>query len=113
MNNIVNLTPHAIVIVRENGNITIPPSGNIARVSTMENLMTYDGHIPIYDQTYGDTTGLPEMQPDTRYLVSSMVRLANPDRWDLLSPAGLVRDDNGQPIGCVGLVTNAFYSSQR
>lgn len=37
------------------------------------------------------------------YIITSMVvRTANPRRIDLLSPGELIRDDNGQPIGCRG-----------
>ena len=106
-NRLVNLTPHAITVIAGEHTVTVPPSGDIARVSTVETLISWDGHVPIYRQSYGETVGLPPAQDRTRLIVSSMVRLANQDRWDLLSPVGLVRNKDGQPIGCNGLVANS------
>jgi hypothetical protein len=64
------------------------------------------GAVPLLRGTYGDVTGLPEPAPDTIYIVSAMVRMALPDRKDLASPAGLVRDASGNITGCEALEIN-------
>ena len=103
MTTIVNLTPHAITVV---GHGTIPPSGDVARVSVRDIPASDVGGYPVSTQQTGDVTDLPGPVPGVYYLVSTMVRLALPDRMDLLSPGQLVRDDAGRPIGCQTLNRN-------
>jgi len=45
---------------------------------------------------------MPEQVSGVAYIVSALVRSAYPDRTDLLIPHGLVRDDDGNIIGCRG-----------
>lgn len=60
----------------------------------------------------GETTGLPPEVPSEHdehpkvFIVSTLVRLAHPERRDLASPGELVRNEAGQPIGCRGLIVN-------
>jgi hypothetical protein len=96
---VVNLTPHAIHV----GDRTIPPSGAVARVSTASVAVGKHDGIPIVRTNYGQVEGLPEPEEGTLYVVSSLVRLACPDRADLASPALLVRDQEGRVIGCGAL----------
>ena len=116
MNRLINLTPHAVTIFGTDGVpvISLPPSGQVARVSvTRERVGDIGlgdglGGVPAYRSTYGEVTGLPDASPtageDTPWLlVSALVRLALPGRRDLVSPGELVRDGAGQPIGCLGL----------
>lgn len=63
--------------------------------------------VDIYENVYGEVTGLPEYQEGTYYVVSAMVRQALPHRKDLLSPGQLIRNEAGQPVGCLGLVRNS------
>lgn len=63
--------------------------------------------VDIYENTYGEVTGLPEFKEGVYYVVSAMVRQALPHRKDLLSPGQLIRSEAGQPIGCLGLVRNS------
>lgn len=63
--------------------------------------------IDIYENIYGEVTGLPEFKEGVYYVVSAMVRQALPERKDLLSPGQLIRNEAGQPIGCLGLVRNS------
>jgi hypothetical protein len=51
---------------------------------------------------YGEVTDLPEPEEGTIYIVSGMVAAAAP-RPDVMSPGTLVRDDQGKPMGCLGL----------
>ena len=63
--------------------------------------------IDIYENIYGEVTGLPEFKKGVYYVVSAMVRQALPERKDLLSPGQLIRNEAGQPVGCLGLVRNS------
>lgn len=123
--NLVNLTPHALNIVCEDGSIrTVAPSGRIMRVSseyvpqnTINGITTYKvnyGNVELID---GVTKEIATMdytdwkQSNTYYVVSGQCLEAIKDRRDLQyipnvmfrSPGELVRDDKGQPIGCKGL----------
>lgn len=101
----VNLTPHALNIhTAENGVISVPPSGNVARVATSFNLdSTVDG-IDIYSATYGEIEGLPAPSPDVIYIASGLIVSAlQGTRYDVTSPGELVRDADGRPVGCKGL----------
>lgn len=102
----VNLTPHAINIVGENGEKikTIKPSGVQARVAVKtEPIKTLDDGIQVYKSTYGAVEGLPEPELKTIYIVSMMVASRVPEeRCDVVVPYGYVRDENGNIIGCRG-----------
>ena len=100
---IVNMTPHAITVV---GHDPIPPSGDVARVSVTDTPAGYIADYPVSVQETGTVEGLPGPKHGVYYIVSSLVRLALPDRNDLLSPGQLVRDDEGRPVGCRTLTRN-------
>lgn len=113
MSFLVNLTPHAITIVSDGGNsVTVPPSGEVARVTTTTRRLGSSGGVQFFAQETGETTGLPPEVPSEHgghlrvFIVSSLVRLAHPERRDLASPGELIRDKSGQPIGCRGLILN-------
>jgi hypothetical protein len=104
----VNLTPHAINVVQPNGDVlTIPPSGQVARVKTYSVPAGEVAGIPVVRVEYGDIEGLPEPQPGTVYIVSTMVILAlrakGIRRNDVVSPdtspESVVRDEKGNIIG--------------
>ena len=102
--NIRNLTPHTI-------NETVsgqsyPSTGTVARVTTTNIRVATWEDSPILIQVAGEVTDLPDQQGGTALIVSAMVRLALPGRGDLLSPGDLVRNEDGQPIGCDGFVSN-------
>lgn len=106
-NKFVNLTPHAIVVVRPSGaTIGFTPSGDVARVSTQDQVVAVINGIEISTTSYGEVVGLPEPQPGVIFLVSALVRQAMPNRFDVVSPGGLIRDAQGQPVGCTGFVAN-------
>ena len=106
MKKIINLTPHNIVIVGENGNRTILKSGTVARVESKSRSCGFFDGIPLSSVKFGAVTELPEYQPDTLLIVSAMVRAAASDRPDLASPGELVRDAGGNVVGCRGLIVN-------
>ena len=99
---IINLTPHAVNLPSGG----VPPSGGVARVSvTLADVGEFAG-VKLVTGQYGQVTGLPESQAGTLYIVSALVRVACPNRKDLGSPAGLVRDASGNITGCSSLEVN-------
>lgn len=107
MNTIVNLTPHEINVVCVDGSVkSFKPSGKVARVDSKSTLLRELDGIEYFQDVMGNVIDLPPEQPDTLFLVSMMVRLAFPNRKDLVSPGDLIRDVKGQPTGCKGLKIN-------
>lgn len=107
-----NLTPHEVKIYKLNGttpdlDVIIEASEVVARVSCeyIKVDKKADG-IDLYRPVFGEVTGLPEYSKGVYLLVSAMVREALPLRSDLVSPGQLLRDDDGNVIGCLGLVGN-------
>lgn len=100
----VNLTPHPIAIygnnsVEDGPRETIPPSGTVARLATIE-LGTSNSGTAVYELVeYGKAHGLPPKQDGTDYIVSLVVALAV-HRDDLLAPYVEVRNEQGTMIGC-------------
>lgn len=110
---IINLTPHAIGLATEDGVVTIPASGTVARVavsvSPAGEIETDYGRVPLVRLTYGDPVGLPDPQDGVVYIVSKVVADALPDRPDLVypdtSPESAIRNDAGQIVAVRRLVT--------
>ena len=101
---IINLTPHAITA----GGVTIPPSGDIARVDVTRQPAGDVNGIPLFRPVFGAVDGLPDYDPAKLYVVSAMVR-THPDiagRDDVASPGALIRDAAGNIIGCDGFDVN-------
>lgn len=103
---IVNLTPHSLNIVKQNGEkITIESSG-VARVKE-ERIKTGEiNGITLYKTSYSDVEGLPPKATGTYYVVSMLTAQAVPNRNDVLTPGNLIRDEHGVIIGCEGLNSN-------
>lgn len=100
----VNLTPHAINIITEDRQpVATFESEGVARVATKSVQKDVVDEVPIFATKYGKIEGLPEPRPNTFYIVSMLCKQACPNRKDLLSPSQLIRDENGQPVGCLGL----------
>lgn len=99
---VVNLTPHAINLHRQDGSITVfEPSGKVARVDARRFQRGALCGAPVYQVEYGQITDLPDPTSiNTIYIVSRIVREAARDRGDLVVPDDLVRDANGAVIGC-------------
>lgn len=104
---VYNLTPHVLNVIGSDGNVTaIAPSGAIARVSAEEVLVGKLGQVEVVKRSFGKVEwgfDMPQMKKDTVYVVSSLVASAVSDRHDILVPGNLVRNEQGQPIGCQGL----------
>ena len=105
MNTIVNLTPHEVNFIGEDGSVimTVAPSGQLARVSA-RTVKTGDwDNLPITETEFGEVEGLPAPEPGTVYLVSSLVAQRCKSRKDVFIPNESVRDANGRIIGCKSL----------
>jgi len=105
---IVNLTPHKLNVFADTTGgpelvNTFEPSGTVARVAIKKVLIGDAAGVPLYETIFGDVENLPESQQDTIFVVSLLVRQAAPERTDLYSPGELLRNEDGQPIGCIGL----------
>ena len=103
---VINMTPHAVHIVSPEG-VRIreyPASGGTIRLKseTVPDGMLSDG-TPVTKTVFGEPIGLPDEAPDTVYLVSQLVKNACPARKDLLVPAEVVRDADGNIVGCKSL----------
>lgn len=107
---IVNLTPHAITIRGVVQDTVIPPSGTVARIET-EPAPEGDGLVLLGPVTtfikgyrYTKVVNLPDPEPGTLYLVSLPTAQAVPGRDDVVAPGPLIRDENGNPVACDGLI---------
>lgn len=98
----VNLTPHTICLPDRE----VPPSGVIVRCQEHDEEAYEVEGVPVVYRRYGAVEDLPPPVPGTHYLVSALVRLAYPERTDFLSPGDLIRDADGQVVGCGCLVAN-------
>ena len=104
-----NLTPHKVKIFKlvrtvPDLDLVIEVGEAVARVSCeyIKVDKKVDG-IDLYRPVFGEVTGLPDYEEGVYLLVSAMVREALPLRKDLVSPGQLLRDDNGNVIGCLSL----------
>lgn len=101
---IINLTAHTITEVTTG--IAIPTSGRIARVKTKTRKIGDVLGFPIFNSEISEIEGIPDEEEGVTYIVSVLIMKACPERKDLLSPGNIVRNENGQPIGCVGFKSN-------
>lgn len=114
MDQIINLTPHAIMIRTPQGELTIPSSGNFARLTSTEeeldHMMYGEWEIPQVRVKYGDIENLPETESGVLYIVSMPAanELAKRGRFvDIRYPdtgKGAIRDAGGNIIGTTRLV---------
>lgn len=99
--NFVNLTPHNVnIVVDENMAVTIPSSG-VARVSVERVKVNKIAGINIFKNTSGEVTGL-EAPENSVVIVSGLVLANLPEdiNFTCVCPDSLVRNDNGQVVGC-------------
>jgi hypothetical protein len=110
MANLVNLTPHEVILYDSIGQsivLKIPPSGRVARVAVKSEIVGEVNGILIRKTTYGDIVDLPDQQEDTVYIVSTVVLLAlqakGIRRGDVVSPDtnpdSVIRDPQGKILG--------------
>lgn len=99
---LINLTPHEITC----GEVRIPASGDIARVTNHTVACGTILGIPLFESRSVGLVGVPDPKEGVSYIVPSKVREALPKRRDLLSPARLIRDRAGAVVACLGLEIN-------
>lgn len=102
---LVNLCPHSM-IVEGVETVYLPPAAFPARLRLEETEVGYLDGIPIVEQKALDPVGLPSENQGVLLVVSSMLRVAQPHRLDLVSPTRLIRNDLGEVIGCRALCCN-------
>ncbi|WP_416976976.1 hypothetical protein [Streptomyces sp. T028] len=107
---LVNLTPHPIRLVTDTGTLLteLPPSPTPARrtesTTPQPSLITPENiTVPVVRLAFGPVEHLPPPAPGTAYVVSRPVADAHPDRDDLLVPAHLIRDADGNTTACRAL----------
>jgi hypothetical protein len=102
---IINCTPHQITICDEYGNVTrvLGSSSTVIRLKADTIRIGEIDGIPLTTTQFGEAQGLPEYRDGVFLIVSQLVKAAFPDRKDLLVPSEIVRDKNGNIIGCRSL----------
>lgn len=112
----LNLTPHSINIVDEEGNLIkeFPPSGGALRLRSLKGLLGHLDGVPIIREELGspELQGLPEKEIKGAYVIVSSVVASSPEalEWLLgrgafavLVPTDFVRDENGRIVGAKAL----------
>lgn len=101
--NIINLTPHNVVVKGEGWEVIFPSKG-IARCSQSTKTIGKIGGVPITENVFGEVEGLPEEKEGVKYIVSGLIASAlKGKRKDLLVPSEQIRDSEGRIIGCKSL----------
>lgn len=105
MTNIINMTPHAVHIVDAEGTIitTFPKGEAMIRLAVKTVSAGTIAGVSVTKTEFGQPEGLPFFVEGTYYIVSQLVKSALADRTDLLVPAEVVRDTNGNILGCKSL----------
>lgn len=106
---LINLTPHDINIVEENGSIimTLPRTDVVARVEQKLTSVNEINGISIKESCWGDIVGLPGPEENVFYIVSALVANAAKEQGrtkDILCPCDFVRDGEGRVIGAKALM---------
>lgn len=104
MATIINRTPHPITVLSRDGKVLkiiesdgLPP---IRLKSETLPVGEIDG-ICVTKTTFGEPENLPKETDDIFYIVSQLVKSACPHRKDLLVPAEVIRNRDGNIIGCM------------
>lgn len=115
MYKLINLTPHPITILAEDGEVllNLAPADEPARVEEQAINHTAIGGIPMVELRPGPITGLPDAPEDgDMYVVSRPVMEAAVDQdygHCLVVPYPLARDESGQVIGAYGFAARQAF----
>ena len=105
MAKIINLTPHTVSIVDEDGTVkaTFPSEGSARADQIATKIGELDG-IELVSMKFGATENLPASEDGTYYIVSvitaNAAKAEGRTTSDLVITADPVRDDSGRIIGC-------------
>ena len=102
MKQILNFTPHNLNVVDINGVTQQLPSVGVARLATSTVSVNPINGFGVVATAFADVTGLPDPVSGTYYVVSRLVFSACPGRLDVLCPGELIRDIDGNVVGCKG-----------
>lgn len=104
---IINLTPHVVIVKKTSGDVIFQPSGSIARVEMEQEKVGEANGIPIFLNKAKKVTGLPDPTPDTIYIVSVIVAQTVKREQFVAPDTGptAVRDKEGQVVAVRGFVT--------
>lgn len=96
-----NFTPHRVLIYQPDGGVpvTLPQMGNVRLAEHYVDGGLLPNGLPCSHLHYGKPSGLPEPQPGVILIVSQLVANALAERDDLVFPAGLTRNDDGDIAG--------------
>lgn len=100
---IINKVPHAIYILDSQNSIlkVFPQSTGMIRIDEQSVDIGEILDVPICSTVWSkDSPSVPSFQPGTYYIVSQLVKNAMPERPDFLVPKDIVRDSDGNIIGC-------------
>lgn len=99
------MTPHPVHIVDADGQVlvTFPKGETMIRLAVSTASAGTVAGVALSKTVFGEPVGLPDFSEGTYYIVSQLVKNALPDRSDLLVPAEVVRDANGNILGCKSL----------
>lgn len=101
--NFVNLTPHTLNVVDQEGKVHhIEPSGLVARVETNKLNVGATQGFNLMVETAGKVINIPDPQWLTLYIVSRVVAAELKERTDVLVPGDFIRDEAGNILGCKG-----------
>ena len=98
----INCTPHEIVVISNEVTTKYATSETVARVSTVQKVVGNINSIEIVETIQGKVEGLPEHKENTFYIVSAIVLSAlKGTRVDVIAPDTgntAIRNDKGQII---------------
>lgn len=104
---IINLTPHTVTVIADDGTISGFPSQGIARATQRYIEAGKLAGVRVVRSVYGAPIDLPDYEEGTYYIVStptvSSARNFGRTTADLLIPVDPIRNVNGQIIGCKAL----------
>lgn len=103
--NIINLTPHDIVILGyDNKELIRIKSSGVARCDKKTICIDTINGIPVNSVSYGNIKSLPETQTNTIYIVSIIIATAVKNlRDDCYIVDDVARDSSNNIIGCRAL----------
>lgn len=81
----VNLTPHSIVLRGKDGDVTVAPSGQVARVATTQTVVAEVNGFPVVRTVQGEPQGIPSPEDGKVFIASTLVASVV-RRADVLSP---------------------------